>query len=355
MDARSLPDFKVLPLSTIDLDSDLNPASPFRNPITLKASSSWTYCGPLLPLDPNSLPYSFDTWAEATVNGGLVGPLLSFLKFVHHFLAINNLSHYWITIRAERGSHEYDTPRWHTDDLFFSPSPSPSPSQSQSQSQLPRPISISRRSHRTSLSLSQFSFHNAIRLPQRGHSMRRKHLRNKSSGAIVQEKEQIPSGIQVITTSPNPPNWKLITTLLGPGTIFIPHETSNFARAINSKAKRKARNQNAEHTCLSVRCIGCATAAESVRAHLTTELEYSDTIQAQPGECVFVRVGEDEGAVHSEPMSHGDRIFVNVVPGHEADLKSLMSKWGMDYPRAWCIGLSSQVMERMHCKNFGGL
>lgn len=78
-----------------------------------------------------------------------------------------------------------------------------------------------------------------------------------------------------------------------------------------------------------------------------------DVVQARRGECAFFRVGEEDGAVHSEPMSHGDRIFVNVVPGCEGDLRGLMGKWGMEYPRAWCVGLPFQGVEGGCWRNVG--
>lgn len=82
-------------------------------------------------------------------------------------------------------------------------------------------------------------------------------------------------------------------------------------------------------------------AAEQVRATLATQLGRDGAIvQAALGQCVFFRVGEEEGAVHSEPVSHSDRVFVNVVPGSERDLAALMGRWGMEFPRAWCVGLS---------------
>lgn len=58
--------------------------------------------------------------------------------------------------------------------------------------------------------------------------------------------------------------------------------------------------------------------------------------------------------MHSEPRSNGDRIFVNVVPGLEEDLRCLMSKWGMEYPRAWCVGLPFQGEEVPEVRNVGG-
>lgn len=313
MDARSLPDFKFLSFSIdgINVD-DEKLISPFDDPISLKASSSWSYCGPLLSIYPDLLPSSFHSWVNSTVSGSLNEPFVSFLKFVHAFLEANHISNYWITIRATQGTHEFDTPRWHTDDLFFSPLPS---------------------QHRR-LSLSTFP--TTIKRDRRTNSSwRGAHSRNFSST------DHTPSSsyAQVITTHTNPPTWKLSTTLLGPGTLFIGHETSPLARQVQRDAKRAVRESSPGHICPSVRCLGCSAAAESVRRRLSDELGRCDITQAQRGECAFFKIGEDEGAVHSEPMCHADRIFVNVVPGHEADLKNLMAKWGMEYPRAWSVGL----------------
>jgi hypothetical protein len=43
-------------------------------------------------------------------------------------------------------------------------------------------------------------------------------------------------------------------------------------------------------------------------------------------------VGEGEEAYEQ------GRVFVNVVPGTEEQLRGLMSRWGMEFPRAWCVG-----------------
>lgn len=62
-------------------------------------------------------------------------------------------------------------------------------------------------------------------------------------------------------------------------------------------------------------------------------------MQFKFGEAAFFRIGEEEGAVHSEPPCHVDRVFVNVVPGTEQNLRKLMSRYGMEFPRAWSLGL----------------
>ena len=91
LNADSFPDFKVLPYSTepnwLDAHADKkNSPTSDTIPITLNASAHWTYCSPLLTLEELSLPSSFHTWAQATINGSLLTPLFSFLAYVHDFL-----------------------------------------------------------------------------------------------------------------------------------------------------------------------------------------------------------------------------------------------------------------------------
>ncbi|EEH07579.1 conserved hypothetical protein [Histoplasma capsulatum G186AR] len=237
--------------------------------ITLKLSSSWTYCGPLLNLPLQNPPPSFYTWSEQTVNGSILPALTQFISFANEFLLKNNLSHYWLTIKASRGTEEFDMPRWHTDDLFYS------------------------------------------------------------------------KGDEDPITKLRETKWKLATTLLGPSTLFLTSPART--RSIHNRIKQSVRDESKKHLCAPVRCVGCATAAESVRLRLAEEFRDHGYVQAGPGECTFFRVGDDEGAVHSEPPSHGDRIFVNVVPGREEELKELMKKWGMQFPRAWCLDLPLQL------------
>lgn len=306
MDIKLLPEFGFFPYPTAAPETETKEVPASDDPLTVNTSSSWTYCGPLLTLEARTLPSSFNTWTQATISGALLPSLFSFLAYAHDFLTQNNQSHYWLTIRASKGSDEFNTPRWHTDDLFFAPLPPKIP-------------------HRTSLLAPLTSILNPTRT-------------GTNPTSTDQPPNARPTTVQIQSTTPDPTNWKLTTALLGPGTLFIPHTSTRLARAAQYAAKAAARAANPGHICLSVRCVGCAMAAEAVRAKLAVELGQYGTVQAGPGECVFFRVGE-EGAVHSEPRSHGDRIFVNLVPGHEADLRALMAKWGMEYPRAWCVGL----------------
>ncbi|KAI1364264.1 hypothetical protein F5Y08DRAFT_219183 [Xylaria arbuscula] len=236
----------------------------------------WSYCGPTLNHS-DDLPPNFYEWAHVALSDSLVPRLIPFLRFVNRVLQDYELDHYWLTIRATKATTEFDQPRWHTDDMFFS---------------------------------------------ARGGGMRAIPHEEKSTKAMDLQTD-----------------WKLCTTLLGPSTMFIPAEHQAEAR----RTQRSTRKSLAtDHECTSIRCIACAATSDAVREQLSIDLKHMGITQAAAGECAFFRIGQQNGAVHSEPcMSGGDRIFVNVVPGKKDELKTLMSKWGMNsFPRSWWISPS---------------
>ncbi|KAI0485779.1 hypothetical protein F4859DRAFT_394961 [Xylaria cf. heliscus] len=242
------------------------------NDLRVTNSAFWSYCGPLLA-ESEDLPPNFHEWNSAALSGSLLTRLIPFLQFVNEVLREHGLDHYWLTIRATKATSEFDKPRWHTDDVFFS---------------------------------------------ARGGGLR----------AIPREENT--DGTLDLQT-----DWKLCTTLLGPSTMFIPPEHQAEAR----KTQRDTRKSLAtDHECTSIRCIACAATSDAVRERLATQLKPMGVVQATLGECAFFHIGQEKGAVHSEPrMSGGDRIFINVVPGRKDELKSLTTKWGMSFPRSWWI------------------
>ncbi|KAJ6260522.1 hypothetical protein Dda_4748 [Drechslerella dactyloides] len=268
----SLPDFKLIPYSTASPDTDTE----------ILRTSSWTYCGPLLPVPPAdhasdnpntnnlSLPPSYEAWEHATFHGSITPLLLPFLRFAHAFLAEAGLTHYWLTIRASLPTADYDLPRWHTDDDFFA--------------------------------------------------------RDSDS-----DSDTSPADV----TDTGRTQWKLATTLLGPGTLFL--ADSATGRATQAAVKSHIRDSTPPHPCTTVACPGCAATADTVRRQLATSLQDASVTQTGAGECAFFKVGKDVGAVHSEPSMREQRVFVNVVPGREAELRGVMRRWGMEFPRAWSL------------------
>ncbi|KAI1426343.1 hypothetical protein F5Y12DRAFT_292774 [Xylaria sp. FL1777] len=223
--------------------------------------------------DDEHLPLDFHEWTRAALSGSLLPRLTPFLEFVNEVLRERKLDHYWLTIRATKATSEFDKPRWHTDDLFFG---------------------------------------------VRGGGLR-----------------AIPRDDEDNRTMDLQTDWKLCATLLGPSTMFIPAQHQAEARQ-TQRFTRKA--LTTDHDCISIRCIACAATSDAVREQLSTDLKPMGMMQAASGECAFFRIGQEKGAVHSEPcMSGGDRIFVNVVPGRKDELKNLMNKWGMRFPRSWWI------------------
>ncbi|KAI1175168.1 hypothetical protein F4777DRAFT_551556 [Nemania sp. FL0916] len=236
----------------------------------------WSYCGPLLS-GSEDLPPNFHEWTSAVLSSSLLPRLIPFLEFVNNVLRERGLDHYWLTIRATKATKEFDRPRWHTDDMFFS---------------------------------------------ARGGGLR-----------AVPRDDDNNDGDSKDRLLDLQTDWKLCASLLGPSTMFIPPEYQAEAR----KTQRAAREDLAtDHECSSVRCIACAATSDAVREKLSTDLKPMGVAQAASDECAFFHIGQANGAVHSEPcMSGGDRIFVNVVPGREDELRKLTTMWGMNFPRSW--------------------
>ncbi|KAI2467464.1 hypothetical protein F4781DRAFT_444227 [Annulohypoxylon bovei var. microspora] len=267
--------------------------------LSVKNDAFWSYCGPLLA-EEGDLPASLHDWARAVLRGSLLPLLLPFLAFANEVLAAEGLDHYWLTIRATRATPEFDRPRWHTDDLFFS----------RGGCGLREPPTASSASLATS-----------------------------SAKATARIKTKLQAAVRA-PAAPAPEldlqtDWKLCATLLGPPTLFIPSASQALARHTSRLAKLSL---STPHPCTSLRCAACAATSDAVRASLCTSLASLGLVQARPGQCAVFRIGGERGAVHSEPsLGRGDRVFVNVVPGRRAELAGLVAKWGMGFPRSWWI------------------
>lgn len=253
---------------------------------TVHQDAFWSYCGPLLVSSPSNqeprLPSNFYDFEAETCIGTILPQFVPFLDFINAFLFASGLGHYFLTIRATTLTHEFDRPRWHTDELFFSKLPD-----------------------------------GAIPGTRLGAKSRSK----------ASKQSQTASGT----------NWKICTTLRGPPTLFIPLERQSSARTQQNLIRKAA---STDHSCTSIRCVGCASAADVVREKLASQLSGFGATAAMPGECALFKVGRDSGAIHSEPcMSEesGGRIFVNVIPGTKEELEGLMEKWGMEFPRQWWL------------------
>lgn len=259
-----------------------NSPRPEEPSLVIKYNSTYTYCGPLL--SHSTVPPSLLSWLTQTTTSPfvLLSRLIPLFTFLCEFLKHANVQHYWLTLRATVPTKEYDTPRWHVDDSFFSSTP-------------------------------------ALQ-SDGGGSKRRK------QGWKGNKEKKADKG------------WKLCTTLLGPNTLFL--QSSSNPSALKTLLETRSREgAKRDHVCSSIRCFGCFDTGEAVRRSLAIEFASEEVVQAKHGEIIFFRIGEEEGAVHSEPPCSVDRVFVNVVPGTEKDLRKLMKRYGMEFPRAWSLGL----------------
>ncbi|KAH8589656.1 hypothetical protein B0O99DRAFT_692223 [Bisporella sp. PMI_857] len=293
--SASSPDFKIFRYTTS--------AAPIPA-LQLQLSSTWSYVGS--PLNPFSLPQSYHTWTRGTFipnTGSILDLLLPFLTFLHNFMAESHLTHYCLSIRAQKANHDFDIPRWHVDRRFFD-------------ADFPSSVSP-----------------------------------NIDDG---EKKKKNPFQRGKLEVEMKPSSWKLATALIGPGTRFLVdgQRGRELYSSISTSHKllRQKKGHYAvgpDHVCTSFRCLGCADMAESVRHELAAAIddERLETVDVGSGEVVVFRVDgynacDGEPAMHSEPdMSRGDRVFVHVVPGREEELRRLVEGWGMEFPRDWCVGV----------------
>jgi hypothetical protein len=290
-------DFKILTYANESDATYLHHEDPApllpREPIILETESTWTHVG--APLDVAALPPSFHTWSRGTFRTGNILPLLiPFLTFLHKFMEDTHMTHYCLSIRAQKPTHDFDIPRWHVDRRFFD--------------------------------------------------------------ADVPD-SQVPSKIRKEAQERKSSNWKLATALVGPGTLFLKDGKKGrcIQRAIEKRLKLSQSKKghyavDATHVCTSFRCLGCADIAEAVRQELVKELAGMETVQVGRGEVAVFKVDgynacDGEPAMHSEPnLSGGDRVFVHVVPGREEELRRLVDGWGMEFPRDWCLGVLQELV-----------
>lgn len=138
--------------------------------------------------------------------------------------------------------------------------------------------------------------------------------------------------------------WKLSTVLLGPATLFLPL-ASNAAALSALRSVQQDEAARRSHVCTSIRCAGCFDTSAVVRATLARVFPGETVVQAREGEVAWFRTGAARGAVHSEPKCDADRVFVNVVPGTEGELRALMGRFGMGFPRAWSLGVGCDARD----------
>lgn len=329
VDISELHDFTFLPYSDRSSQTLADDGG-----ISVKHSSSWSYCGPLLslhapidtsassalpsasysifsssafvPSEADSLPPTYHAWAStilATGHKSAASRLRALLLHADQLAARNGLAHYWITVRATRMSHEFDAPRWHTDGDFF-------------------------RDRRGGFTAEENTQDDNANDPKAPADVPPRRFR---SWKALLPLRRPPLPTPKASRQPRT-DWKLCAALLGPQTLFLPAPLQSRGRAVEAAAKRSLQRA---HACTTVSCAACGVAAAEVRERLNTEFVGVEPVSAGQGRCAVFRTGE---AVHSEPpMGEGDRVFVNVVPGTEEGLRGLMESWGMGFPWCWAM------------------
>ena len=127
--------------------------------------------------------------------------------------------------------------------------------------------------------------------------------------------------------------WKLATCILGPGTLFLKDGVE--AREIVDTENRIIVDElDREEVAEENRDKIWWQKTEVMRKILARKFEGWQTVQPRFGEVALFKVGSNGAAVHSEPNSLGDRVFISVLPGTEAELRDMAQRWGMPWSRA---------------------
>jgi hypothetical protein len=129
-------------------------------------------------------------------------------------------------------------------------------------------------------------------------------------------------------------HFKLVTTLLGPGTLFL--KDGAAAREIDQEEGRRVVHileslqfENHEAEVKEARRL-----QDKRRMSVAKRLDGWERVQPSCGEYARFRVGSGAAAVHSEPDSRGDRVFVSVLPGTEGELREMAGTWGCTWDDA---------------------
>jgi hypothetical protein len=137
---------------------------------------------------------------------------------------------------------------------------------------------------------------------------------------------------------PNDGQWKLATCLLGPGTLFLIDgvngrkvETEQREIVLDAMDKQELVDKVDGHGFEAHKRI-----QDMVRKTLADMFAEWEIVQPRNDEMAFFRVGSVTPAVHSEPKSVGDRIFVSVLPGTEAELRELVKNWRRNWGDQEC-------------------
>jgi hypothetical protein len=280
----------------------------------VRQASYWSYCGPSLSVDgPGSLPPSFKSWERDSIDGSLASSLIAFLTFAHELLDSLDIKYYWLTVRASPPTKGFRCARWHTDDYFLRKYNATNRNDADTMTSTPPPSMMPLIDHWGRIlydNVKEF-FHQAPTIDSES-TDGPKH--DRARGRL-----------------------KLCTTLLGPGTLFL--KQGELGRSLQRQSKQVARNApEAAHACAGIGCLDCTAASLRGREWLAEALHEYDVEETQLGQCALFKAGEDEGALHSEPpWRRADRIFVNLIPGTKDEMKEMMGRWGMEFPRDWSL------------------
>lgn len=113
--------------------------------------------------------------------------------------------------------------------------------------------------------------------------------------------------------------YKVGTTFTGPSTLFIEPAKQHLLTYNASYERQAETNHDPEQLQIE-------------KLWLAEQFKNVPVVQAKPGELARWTVGGGDAAVlHSEPPMHGQRVFISVLPGTEAQIRQLCKRWKRDF------------------------
>ena len=119
----------------------------------------------------------------------------------------------------------------------------------------------------------------------------------------------------------------MASTIFGPGTLFL--RDGSAARDIE-----REEHNSVWDTLETMELDDAEREKESWRLQQLERRKMAGWVGKSANECVPFIVGKGNSAVHSEPDSRSDRIFVSVLPGRQYEVRDLAERWGCPWGHA---------------------
>jgi hypothetical protein len=215
---------------------------------TIRKADEFEYFGKISDLDTKKIKNILDNQGE-NKNTDTMTKAIS--KLSKKIVKLYGLNHVWISLRIQMPSELYNIPRWHQDGKYF-----------------------------TNLERKQ------------------ELMENKLDNKTKEEIDEYIYGTRV--------NTKFVTTLKGPGTLYIPDTTPKQVEKYYSIPFE---------------------AGDKYRKKIANIFKNNKVKQVKVGQGLIFIAGEKNATMHSEPAFSEPRMFLSILPCNKEELNNLKKRW----------------------------